>query len=260
VTTSRIPQFGPARIVSLSRSHTKRNFTLGQQDGHLVLRLQTSNTSRNGVDFKLAPLEAGKPCHLLVTYKPGLLTCYLNGKIASQTALERGSFERWHGSSYSLIFGNEVGGARPWEGLLDSVAIYSRFIGPEEAAKKFELAGVRLAARPKIDQKIVKAEMLDKAESPPPESIAPYRRALVINRYKIKEAKDSHLVDQTVQVAEWALLDAKIPSTYAQAKPSQVLELELEPYEAHPQLESERLASDMPSLDEDIYYSVSSGR
>ena len=101
--------------------------------------------------------------------------------------------------------------------------------------------------------------MLQKAESPPPEAITPYRRALVINRYKIKEARDSQLVNQTVQVAEWALLDAKIPSTYADAKPGEVLELNLEPYEAHPQLESERLASDMPSLEEELYYSVSSG-
>ena len=33
--------------------------------------------------------------------------------------------------------------------------------------------------------------MLQKADSPPPEAITPYRRALVVNRYKIKEAKDS---------------------------------------------------------------------
>jgi len=260
VTTSRIPQFGPARIISLSRSTSKRNFTLGQQDGYLVFRLQTSNTNRNGMDFKLAPLEEGTPCHVLVTYKPGLLTCYLNGKIASQTNLESGSFEDWQGSSYSLIFGNEIGGARPWEGYLDSVAIYSRAIDSEEAAKKFELASARVAARPKIERNVVRAEMLQKADSPPPEAIAPYRRALVINRYKIKEAEDAQLVDQTVQVAEWALLDAKIPSSYAEAKPGQVLELSLEPYDAHPQLESERLATDMPSLDQDLYYHINSGQ
>ncbi|MGB7792558.1 MAG: hypothetical protein WBL39_15220, partial [Terrimicrobiaceae bacterium] len=90
--------------------------------------------------------------------------------------------------------------------------------------------------------------------------ITPYRRALVVNRYKIKEAQDAKLVNQTVQVAEWALLDAKVPSTYAHTTPGHVVELNLEPYEAHPQLESERLASDAPSLDEDLYYSVSSGR
>ena len=52
VTTARVPQFGPARIISFSRNPAKRNFTLGQQDNHLVLRLQTSNTSRNGMDFQ----------------------------------------------------------------------------------------------------------------------------------------------------------------------------------------------------------------
>jgi hypothetical protein len=259
VTTSRVPQFGPARIISLSRSTSKRNFTLGQQNESLVLRLQTSNTNRNGMDFKLAPLEPGKAYHVLVTYKPGLLVCYLNGKVATQTNFERGSFSEWRGSSYSLIFGNEVGGVRPWEGYLDGVAIYSRFIGAGEAANKFRLANARLAERPAIDRKIVKAEMIQKANSPPPEAIAPYRRALVINRYTIKESKDPQLVNKTVQVAEWALLDAKVPSTYAQANPGQIFELNLEPYEAHPQLESERLASDVPAVDEDLYYSVNSG-
>ncbi len=259
VTTSRVPQYGPARIVSLSRNTAKRNFTLGQQENSLVLRLQTSNTSRNGLDFKLASLEPGRAYHVLVTYKPGLLVCYLDGKVAMQTSFERGSLDNWHGSSYSLIFGNEVGGVRPWEGYLDGVAIYSRFIGADEAEKKFTLASARLAGRPAIDRKIVKAEMIHKASSPPPEAIAPYRRALVINRYTIKESVDPELVNRTVQVAEWALLDAKVPSTYARAEPGHVLELNLEPYEAHPQLESERLASDMPAEDEDLYYSVNSG-
>ena len=115
-------QFGPARIISLSRSPSKRNFTLGQEGDHLVLRLQTSSTSRNGMDFKLAPIEPGFPQHVVVTYKPGLLVCYLNGQIASQTSFERGNLDKWHGSSYSLIFGNEVGvqpGRIPrWRGYL----------------------------------------------------------------------------------------------------------------------------------------------
>jgi hypothetical protein len=64
VATSRIPQFGPARIISLSRDPSKRNFTLGQENDRLVLRLQTSNTNRNGMDFTLATIAAGMPCPL----------------------------------------------------------------------------------------------------------------------------------------------------------------------------------------------------
>jgi hypothetical protein len=234
VTTSRVPQYGPARIISLSRSPAKRNFTFAQDGDSLALRLQTSNTSRNGMDFKLASIQSGIPYHVVVTYKPGLLVCYVNGKIASQTSFEKGSFDKWRGSSYFLIFGNEVGGVRPWEGYLDGVAIYSRFIDASEAAKKFELADARIAGRPKIERKVVKAEMLQKVDSPPVEAIAPYRRALVINRYRVKEANDAALVNQTVQVAEWALLDAKIPMSYARAKPGEIREMNLEPYDRTP--------------------------
>ncbi|HEY5744432.1 MAG TPA: LamG-like jellyroll fold domain-containing protein, partial [Terrimicrobiaceae bacterium] len=260
IRSSRVPQFGPARIISLSRSTSKRNFTLGQENDRLVLRLQTSKTNKNGMDFRLASIEPRTSYHLIVTYKPGLLVCYINGKLATHTKLEKGSFDKWQGSSYSLIFGNEVGGVRPWEGYLDGVAIYGRFVEPQEAGKKFALADARIVKRPRIERKMVKAEMLQKVDSPAPETITPYRRALVINRYKIRETSDSELLNQTVQVAEWALLDAKVPSSYANVKPGEVLELNLEPYEAHPQLESERIASDMPSLDEELYYSVSSGR
>ena len=259
VNTSRVPQFGPARIVSLSRNPAKRNFTLGQDGDRLVLRLQTSGTNRNGRDFVLAPIAAGKTYHVIVSYKPGLLVCYVNGKIASQTTIERGTFKAWHGDSYSLIFGNEVGRQRPWEGYLDGVAIYSRFVKADEAAAQFGLAEARLHRRPEIKREVVKAQMLQKADAPPPEAIAPYRRALVINRYRIEESKNERLLNQTVEVAEWALLDAQIPPTYSSAKPGQVFELSLEPYKAHPELEGERLVSEMP-LDEDPYYNVTSGR
>ena len=75
---------------------------------------------------------------------------------------------------------------------MNGIVIYNRFVGPEEAAKKFELVRARIAAWPKIDRQVVTAEMLEKADSPPPESDAPNLRALVINRYKIKESKSAH--------------------------------------------------------------------
>ena len=178
------------------------------------------------MDFKLAPLEPGKAYHVVVTYKSGLLVCYLNGKIAARRTWRSdlstsgmGVAIRSSLETKSVACGH---GKAIWTVLRSTTDLSVQ----EEAARKFELAGARLAQRPMIDRKIVKAEMLQKADSPPPDAIAPYRRALVVNRYKIKEARDSQLVNQTVQVAEWALLDAKIPSTYADARPGQVLELE----------------------------------
>jgi hypothetical protein len=50
-----------------SRNPAKRNFTFGQEGNALTLRLQTSNTSRNGMDFKWR-LSSRNSHHVLVTY------------------------------------------------------------------------------------------------------------------------------------------------------------------------------------------------
>ncbi len=259
VTTARSPQKGPARIISFSKSISRRNFTLAQQDDGLVLRLQTSETDKNGIDFKLAPLEPGQPHHVLVTYQPGELICYVDGVLASESEFETGTFEDW--KEYSLLFGNEQsGGDRYWEGFLEAVAIYNRFVKPDEAKRKYLAAREIIARRQTIATSVVKAEMLTKDAPPAPEAIAPYRRALVVNRYKIKESADPGQIGQTVQVAEWALLDAAIPASYELAQIGALRTLELQPYESHPQLESERMVSDTPSLDEALFYDVASGQ
>ena len=258
VTPARSPQGGPARIISFSKSIRKRNFTLGQEGDRLVLRLQTSETNRNGLDFNLAPLEAGRAHHVLVTYRPGRLVCYVDGRVASDTAFESGTFEDW--KEYELLFGKELGGNRHWDGYLENVAIFNRFIEPEEAERKYQAVSAKIAGRSPIPVRVVQAEMLTKDDAPPAADIAPYLRALAVNRYRIVESDDPALTGQTVQVAEWALLDAEVPAGYAAAQPGGLRTLELQPYDNHPQLESERLISDLPSLDEELFYDVTSGR
>ena len=116
---------------------SKRNFTLGQENDRLVLRLQTSNTNRNGMDFKLAPI-AGRHARTmcLVTYKPGLLVCYLNGKIASQTKLRKGIFRQMAGQQLFADLWKRsrrraaMGGLPGWGGHLRPV--YRRGRGGEE--------------------------------------------------------------------------------------------------------------------------------
>ena len=85
--------------------------------------------------------------------------------------------------------------------------------------------------------------------------MAPYRRALVVNRYQITEAQEPNRIGKTGQVAEWALLDAATPASYAKVRPGDSVYLELESFDSHPQLESERLLN-APSLDEVLYYNV----
>jgi hypothetical protein len=49
ITPAAVVQPGPARIVTLSRDHGSRNFTLGQEDRAYEMRLRTTATSANGL-------------------------------------------------------------------------------------------------------------------------------------------------------------------------------------------------------------------
>ncbi len=49
ITPAREVQTGPARIVTLSRDHGTRNFTLGQENNTYEMRLRTTATSANGL-------------------------------------------------------------------------------------------------------------------------------------------------------------------------------------------------------------------
>ena len=50
-------QVGPARIVSYSLNQTMRNFTLGQSEKKLVMRLRTTETNVNGMEPQLEPVS-----------------------------------------------------------------------------------------------------------------------------------------------------------------------------------------------------------
>lgn len=137
--TNDLKQIGPARIISFSTDPYKRNFTLGQQKQDLVLRLRTTKTGENGMkpEVKLGRLVAGKMHHVLVTYRPGKLAAYLDGKPLAVKQIS-GDFSNW--TEQQLLFGNEWRGERKWFGRIRQTAIFSRFVEPEEALAHFKLS------------------------------------------------------------------------------------------------------------------------
>ncbi len=133
-------QFGPARIISFSIDPYHRNFTLGQERGHLVLRLRTPRTGENGMgpETRLCQIEAGRLQHVLVAYRDGSVVCYLNGREVTRSSAVRGDFSNW--SLQHLLFGDEWQDSRHWHGRIERVALYSRFIDAGEAKKRAELS------------------------------------------------------------------------------------------------------------------------
>lgn len=139
VTTDNLKQSGPARIISFSNDISHRNFTLGQAGNRFAMRIRTPRTGTNGMggEFSFGKIESGKPTHVIVSYFAGNVYCYIDGKIVHVSNGIQGDFSNWE--LYPLLFGDEASGGRNWEGKLSHVAIYSRFVGLEEAAHKFNL-------------------------------------------------------------------------------------------------------------------------
>lgn len=239
ITPDDLKASGPARIVTFSSSASSRNFTLGQQGEKLILRLRTPATGPNGVNpqVDLATLEAGRTHHVVVSYLPGRLFCWVDGMQTVASQAVRGGFANWE--PQHLLFGGEWNGGRDWRGRLEGIAIFSRFVGPEEARRRYALATARLAGRERIEPIVVEAACIETTPTPEPAAIAPYRRCLALYTYEVRNVVEGTLEAKRIDVTHWVILGGQVLKP--PAKVGDVRRLVLEPFDEHPELESERL-------------------
>jgi len=138
--------------MSISESTSRRNFTLGQSDTALDVRVRTTSINQNGLPSNRTigswKLPKGEIHHVVFTYKPergsvlyvdGVAreTFFYEGNTSCQNDQLCGDLSNWN-SSYGLILGNEYGGARAWKGNIYLVAFYDRALLKEEVLKNFE--------------------------------------------------------------------------------------------------------------------------
>ena len=103
---------------------------------------------------------------------------------------------------------------------------------------------------------VVEARMVSSAAIPTPRSIAPYRNALVANVYEIVKVVEGKYADGRIVVAQWAIRDAVVLDEARQRTAGAVVRLTLERYDAHPELEGERLIVAPGAPDLPMYYDV----
>ena len=144
LTSKRPKQTGPARIVSFSSDGYSRNFTIGQEGDQLILRLRTTRTGTNGMkpEVKLGSLPANKRSHVVVSYRPGQLECWINGHQTVNTNRVQGDFTNWD-AKHHLLLGDEWDGGtvRKWRGQIDRFSIYTRAMTGSEVQQRYRLAG-----------------------------------------------------------------------------------------------------------------------
>jgi len=135
-----IDQIGPARIVTFSLDPHQRNFTLGQENDSLILRLRTTESDENGVypHFRANKvLRPGKKHHITVSYDGQLEKLYVDGKLREISSALEGTFSNWDPKAFFVI-GNEYTGDRLWQGKIYLVALYNRALGDQEIYKNYK--------------------------------------------------------------------------------------------------------------------------
>jgi hypothetical protein len=237
LTAANITQEGPARIVSFSSDPSSRNFTLGQHQGKLVLRLRTPKTGLNGTnpELELCSLAANRTYHLIVTYAGGRLLCYMDGAKVLESSKVQGDFSNW--TPHHLVFGDEWNGERNWSGTLEGAAVFARALNGDEVKREYEAYQRIRTRRPTVPRIGVNAELIKLSKVPTLKEILPYREALLVAEYRVQKVVNGKLEAKSVRVAHWALLDgaARTPTT---RKPGWSGRLDLEAFDANPQLKS----------------------
>lgn len=123
-----------------------------------------------------------------------------------------------------------------------------------------DAAGPGTTAPPDLGPRriVVEARLTSAAEIPAPRSIAPYRHALVVNVFDVLDVVEGEYREPRLIAAQWAIRDARVLDEARRRAVGTTMRLTLERYDAHPELEGERLiaAGDGPNLP--LYYDVGS--
>ena len=125
-------------------------------------------------------------------------------------------------------------------------------IGPEHARVSGAREQKPAAARGRL---VLNVRLTRPGTIPNPQAILPYRHALVVNEYEIIDRLEGAYADATIRVAQWAIRDgAVLPE--ARKPAGAAFTLAVERYDAHPELEGERLVADRETSTRSLYYDV----
>jgi hypothetical protein len=234
---------GAIAIMQPERHRPLGNFVLEQWGDafycYLRYRMGHRKDKPGGNWDWIGDLTAGETYHVIVTCKDGVHTAYLNGKGTLTNVDFQADLSLWE--VFPLTFGNSLHGDWDFHGLLEGVAMYNRYVGPAEAKRKYELFRQRVAHREPAERLVVRAELVEATPAPDPEDIAPYQRALVPLVYEVREVLEGMCDAERIAVVHWAVMDAEVLDSFTERKAGETYHMELERFDDHPQLESERM-------------------
>ena len=161
--------------------------------------------------------------------------------------------------AWARVTNNSGGDSMPdvWIDLPDSPypSRPSGRIGPSHSRVDAETAA-RPGGESAAGRLVVSVRLDRPGPIPTPQEILPYRHALVVNEYTVVEVLQGAYPDRRIQVAQWAIRNSRELAD-ARKIAGAASTLTVDKYDAHPELEGERLISDSAASTLPLYYDVS---
>lgn len=250
-TADRAETTRPAALFGFGTGGRRRNLTVAQEGDRLTLRLNTPSSGHGGdrpvVD--LGPVRAGKPQHLVVSYTPGSLRAYLDGRQTVDSGDLRAGFYHWQPRHLRLGAegpGQNGTGGWSWTGRLEGVAVWDRALPENEAKENHRRYADILRERETVASSRVMAELVSRSRIPSLKEIAPYREALAVFEYRVRRVLAGPVDADVLRVVHRVLLDGQ-EMPVASLRQGREVELELEPFDAQAQLNDLFLSDDFPA-------------
>ena len=201
-------------------------------------------------------LQKDRPEHLFIDIQGKRLKLYSNGKLKKEISLKKNTLKSF--DDIDLLLGNPSGAGTALNGALSHVAMYAGSHSSSDIARKAHMVTGDIEARKDIETIHLTGKLTEVSSVPAPDSLGAYRRALVVNRYTVDTIIKGKYSEKEILVAQWAVLDRMLLPETKEFQVGKNMEIKVEKFDQHPELEGERLMMDMFDPDLELYYQVDS--
>ncbi|MFW5882548.1 MAG: sialate O-acetylesterase [Planctomycetota bacterium] len=183
---------------------------------------------------KLGPVQSTRPHHVVVTLarSTGAIQAWIDGQPQHIIETIKPRRFEWQGSPLIL-------GGREWSGTLSALALAHQAVTPEQAERHHALWAGRLDKRQDPPDIRIRAKLLEIPEIDEKPEL--YPNLLVEGLYEVEQVLEGELEAERIIVRHWATLHGQWMREYRQLREGDVVELDLSPLQANPQLEDEQV-------------------
>lgn len=199
-------------------------FVLGARDGALLFGVAGPGTGGSAL-VDAGAIPGDRPTHLVATFDAGRVAVHANGRSVFAGA----GFDLSAAADAELRFGAPA----TWNGSVEGVALYARALSARDAAAHHDAYAARLAGRRPLPALRLDARLARKRPIPRAEV---YPNSLVVYDYRVLRVAEGDYGEEKLLVAHRGNVNGSRNDRVADLVVGRRYSLDLEPFEAHPQL------------------------